>query len=235
METLIKEASMESFKKALKIAKIPAWLGFDILAGSAAGGLYGSIKNRKLRKEIFEENVSKDLVDSKSFVKKHAPSAEVLTSRKEIDDGDFTKFEKFQLKSLIPEDGGPINISYNPTTTGKHLIVAPKIANRNLLSHEIGHMIDIAEKPITIEEQIPLFSSDIGYLTGKELRREQDAWTKGPAKDSDSKKEIEAKTIKTYEDAQKYGRRGAAIVGGLGAFSAASPLIMKALLKAKGH
>lgn len=160
------------------------------------------------RSEALEE-MKKDMVSPRAIVKKYAPDVYVATSREDLKD---FKIDPEVEKKLARTFRG-LNAIYG-SADGKATIVSPKMINKSLLGHEIGHHLAGTSK----EKQ--LFKKIL------QTPEERKAWEASPFQDEQSKRVAE-KMLKTYEGSDIMTMGGiASMIGAM-----AAPIILKALKK----
>lgn len=187
-------------------------------SGNVTSGLFQMRKRKKLEKAFTE-----DLTNSKkflSFLKKKNKIVRDLNISLVSESSDIDKvkgltfLEKVQIEAIVDSGGLENNAFFLQSRRGKRVILAGKKVPKNILGHEIGHAIDFSQnKPRFYEGGI------FGTLSGKELKREQDAWDKSPVRSNKHRKRTQDLALSTYSEV-KVGTRigaftGAVTAGGL--------------------
>lgn len=115
-----------------------------------------------------------DLVEPKAFAKKHAPNLFVATTNEDIDKIPVAPIYRKALKSALSQMEGR-NAGYVSIGDQK-FILSPKLVNRSLLGHEIGHHIDLSKKKRSILDAV------------LQLPEERRAWEASPFQDEKSQR-----------------------------------------------
>jgi len=157
----------------------------------------------------------KDLVPAIETVKEHAPELYVATNKEDILKGDLTKFQKFLVKTIHAKSMGQIfegnNAAYVPLKNTS-MIISPKMVNKSVIGHEIGHHVDAQKKQFRLLDQ---------FINSK---KEQRAWELSPFQ-GEKDKTVSDIMLNTYKGGDKiFLGTVAATVGAL-----AAPLVLKAL------
>ena len=227
-QALLEQAYEDSFKDELEklsgaIDKaINAALGAGIGAGygNVIGGLVSSIANTKKLRYVTKHMKAKPskIVDvlnkvlpdpiklgppsSAKMVKKYAPDVMYI--------GDAATAKKYmtplQRAGIGPAFKGS-NAYYIPGK--KPMIVGSGNINPDIVSHELGHHIDLSNKPKGILKKIK-------KATRSTVAKEKAAWDMAPRRIKN--KELESAAFGTYKTLEKYqkgGQRVGAAVGGL--------------------
>lgn len=184
------------------------------LVGAAPGVVVAAIASANKKKhDLAARAIMKtNLVPAKDTIKHYAPDTYVATSKEDVESSPLENWQKILINkfhSRVFSGGSPFYVN-----TKNPIIISPRLVNKELIGHEIGHKIDITKNKRTIlDEFVPSIS-------------ERRAWQQSPFAGPESDKVMKP-MIASYKAGQ-IGSMGiaAAMIGAL-----AAPLVMKALKK----
>jgi len=156
--------------------------------------------------------VKGDLVDAKKMVLKHEPGTIVATTASDLKKIQSTDAETKQLAKILDYVRGGTNAAF---ISGKGSILSPKMINRSLIGHEIGHVRDYRKHGYT-----PL------DYAGIRAAMEERAWKESPFQDPVAK-DVANSMVGTYRGANKIAIGAPIAVAG----AMTLPLLWKVLKK----
>lgn len=187
------------------------------LAGAIPGTALATLGGIQMIKSRLgaDIDIKSDLVNAQEMVDKHAPGVLVASTKRDLKKvPDITPKQRKALEGLLDFAKRSGNAAY---IRNRATIVSPKMVNRSMIGHEIGHSIDIPKRdPSTIDNLL-------------RSRVEEAAWDASPFKDE---KALAARKrmLGTYKGGDKV-ILGGTIAGTGAAAMMALPSLMKLLKK----
>ena len=181
-----------------------------VLVAAGFGQLAKASKNIK--------DAKGDLVPAAETVKQYAPEVYVATNMDDIQKSNLSAFKKLLLNTLYSKsirkafDGE--NAYYIPSPKSP-IIISPKMVNKSIIGHEMGHHIEAGKRRFSVLDSI------------LNSRSENRAWESSPFR-SETDEDLRRNALETYKGSDKIMLGG--LSAGIGAYLLPS-LILKAFRK----